>query len=294
MPSTSNDHGRAFECMLVDCLLHDFLNLNQTENCIRCQLRDREKIAALSTDIRHDMLNGSQIISNWIISILNTHTTYEIDRLDDTAAMVGDVTDICIYNNQQHKRYNFSVKYNHNATKHQRIPALMQALGFEKNSREDILYRQRYENIKNNILAEIAHSFPGAEQYSEIKSQNPTYIDEKIYFPLCTFYKNSINDNLNRETLQNLFKFLVGNVGFYKCINFPRYVEIMDFTNISIPTECRIYLNNNSHIRIEFNNGFILDMRLHTASSSFSGLSLKFDTQILEYPESMEKIIYNK
>lgn len=294
MPSTSNDHGRAFECMLVNCILEDYPDLDQTENCVRCQLRDREKITVLNEDIRQDMFVGCQIISDWIVNLLSPHTIYKIDRLDDTAAMLGDVTDICIYNNQQNERYNFSIKHNHNATKHQRIPALMQALGFEKGSQKDIEYRQEYKSITSQILNDIYHRFPGTKQYGEIKSQNQTYIDENIYLPLCTFYKDNIKNNLNENTIQSLFKFLVGNVGFYKCINFPRYVEIMDFTGIPLPSECYIYLSNNSHLHLEFNNGFALDMRLHSASKSFSGLSLKFDTQIITYPEDMERIIYNK
>lgn len=100
----------------------------------------------------------------------------------------------------------------------------------------------------------------------------------------------SINHYLDNTTIQKLFKFLVGNIGFYKCINFSDCVKIMNFTHIQLPTECHIYLNSNSHIRIEFNNGFVLDMRFHSASSAFAGLSLKFDTQIITTPDDLEVI----
>lgn len=290
MPTTSNDHGRAFECIVVNQLLQDCENLEQTDNCIRCQTRDIEKINELDNNVKSDMFEGGVIISNWIKNLLSSQYVYKIDRFDDTAAMEGDVTDICIYNEQYDICHNFSIKHNHNATKHQRIPALMQALGFEKGSEEDILYRREYENIKNSILVDVNNNFPNATEYNEIKSQNPTYIDEKIYKKLCTFYMNSIKSYLDTSVIQSLFKFLVGNVGFYKCINYSKFVEIMDFTHIQLPTECNICLNSNSHIRIAFNNGFVLDMRLHSASSAFAGLSLKFDTQIINIPDDLDVI----
>ena len=287
MPSTSNDHGRAFEHIVVNQLLQDCNNLEQTDNCVRCQLRDIEKVNELDDILKANMLRGGYIISNLIQNLLIPSYEYKIDRLDDTVAMEGDVTDIRIYSEEHNLYYNFSIKHNYKATKHQRIPSLMQALGFEKGSGEDVSYRQEYKKIKNYILADIHTNFPDATKYDEIKSQNSTYIDEKIYKELCTFYMTSIIHYSNITTIQKLFKFLVGNIGFYKCINFPKHVEILDFTHIQLPTEYRICSSNNSHIKIGFNNGFVLDMRLHSASKVFSGLSLKFDTEIINLPDAV-------
>ena len=192
MSTTSNDHGRAFEYMVVNQLLQDCDNLEQTDNCIRCQIRDIKKINELDNNVKLDMSDGSRVISNWIKNLLNSQYIYKIDRLDDTIAMEGDVTDICIYNEQCNICHNFSIKHHHNATKHQRIPALMQALGFEKGSKEDMHYRQEYESIKNSILADIRSNFHNVTEYNEIKSQNPTFIDKKIYYRLCRFYKEFI------------------------------------------------------------------------------------------------------
>lgn len=294
MPSTSNDHGRAFECMLVNELISDFPNFIQTDNCVRCQQRDETKINELDEETKLNMQQGCTVIKGWMRSLIDNQYNYNIDRLDDTAAISGDVTDVSIYNEEEQKYYNFSIKHNHSATKHQRIPALMQSLGFEKDSDEDRSYRSEYNNIKTSILTDIRQRFPNTTQYSEIKMQNPTYIDENIYRQLCVFYMNSINNRLAENIVQNFFKFLIGNVGFYKCINFSRYVEIMDFTNIRLPSECNIQLNSNSHIGINFNNGFVLDMRLHNASSHYANLDLKFDTQIVRFPDNLEIIKINK
>lgn len=294
MPSTSNDHGRAFECILVKDITQTFPLISQTSNCLRCQHRDEEKISELDITLKEDMLRGSHVITNWLTHLLSKNESYIIDRLDDNVAMEGDVTDICIHKATEDEKYNLSVKHNHNATKHQRIPALMQAMGFEKGSSQDLEYRREYEEIKADILANIHDRFPHATLFRQIKSQDNTYIDQNIYSRLCSFYRDSIIRYSNNSTIQNLFKFLVGNVGFYKFINFPGYVEIMNFTEIELPSTCNIVLRNNSHIGIEFNNGFTLDMRLHSASSRFSGLSLKFDTQIESLPEDFEKIIISK
>ena len=60
---------------------------------------------------------------------------------------------------------------------------------------------------------------------------------------------------------------------------------IKDFTSVADATavvEATIDPNN-GHLIVKFDNNFILDMRLHTASSKFSltkALSLKFDSVI--------------
>lgn len=60
---------------------------------------------------------------------------------------------------------------------------------------------------------------------------------------------------------------------------------IKDFNQVNDATAVvDAYIHpNNGHLIVQFNNGFILNMRLHTASSRFSlntALSLKFDSVV--------------
>ena len=294
MSATSNDHGRALECLLVQTLKNNFNNLEETENCKHCQIRDIVKTEKLPINIKNDMEKYCQLLKKWLETFLDSKTRYKIDRLSDDAAIEGDVTDICIFSDALKKQLNLSIKHNHNATKHQRIPALMQSLGISKGTLADIKYRNEYNTLKENILAEIRKNFPGTSMFNEIKNKNPLYIDDKIYRPLCILYKNYLDKNMNPETAKALFQFLIGNTGFYKCINYPQYVLIYDFNSVSLPKSYSTFMPNNSHIEINFDNGFMLNMRLHTASRHYQNLSLKFDTQIKEKPSSITETKFNK
>lgn len=294
MSATSNDHGRALECLLVSTIIDEFKNISQTKNCARCQQRDLSKVNSLDDNLKTNMSKGIEIIISWLKSLIDIKHLYHIDRLDDLAAVKGDVSDISLIDLSTKKTYNFSIKHNHDATKHQRLPSLMQSLGFEKNSKEDKDYRKSYKKTKEDILKKIKALFPNTTKYNEIKKINPSYIDDNIYNEMCQLYIENLNKYLNKSTAQSLFKFLIGNVGFYKCINYSKYVEIVDFTKITLPSFYKLEQIDNSHISIIFDNGFIFNLRLHSASEKYASLSLKFDTRLVELPDTVVKIKYDK
>jgi hypothetical protein len=93
--------------------------------------------------------------------------------------------------------------------------------------------------------------------------------------------------HMDANFIQRYFRFLVRNTNFEKVILDPktRSILIKDFSNIpNASSITSTFINHeNGYLVVQFNNNFILNMRLHTASSKFkltSSLSLKFDSTV--------------
>ena len=176
---------------------------------------------------------------------------------------------------------NLSIKYNHEALKHQRPGPIPQHLNFEKKSEVDTEFRTKFENVFDEFRKSSLKIKPNIVKYKEIEH----HIPELLYFPMCTLVSKFINEHGNEgERANHYLKFLVGNTEFKKIIVFPdSNILIQSYDNIPVSKLVTTSVINNSYIEVDFHNGIILLMRLHTASSRFSENSLKFDTQRKEF-----------
>jgi hypothetical protein len=113
----------------------------------------------------------------------------------------------------------------------------------------------------------------------------PVAIDA-LYLGVCNSCATSLNDwtQGDKTVAGNLFKFLV-STGYYKVIVETRsnvVVKVQDYFSIQTPTTVSCSVSGN-RIILKFDNGWEINLRIHTASSRISSqgnqLSLKFDAQ---------------
>lgn len=281
--SKSNDNGRALEARLVEVMTQQNSKICLIGSTINDQIRDLVHFHALPIDQQADF-------SDFSIRYIQEISIQEIDsieRLKDTAAKKGDVTDIRIIYKDKSVR-NISLKHNHDACKHQRPAALIKNQLGILNKDLDAQYRNElntiYQSFNSKVLPEDNEN--GDYLFRLVKERNPSLI-KNLYSDVCNLVKKYLLEYADETSIKKYFKFLVGNTTFEKVSVYPktRTITIKDFTSVADATAViDAYIHPDSgHLIVKFNNNFILDMRLHTASSRFAigkALSLKFDSVV--------------
>lgn len=282
--SKSNDNGRALEARLVEVISKKNQQIKLIGSTINDQIRDLVHFHALPDAQQKDFSDFSECYAKEI-SVQNIES---IERLKDTAAKQGDVTDIRIVYKDKSVR-NISLKHNHDACKHQRPAALIKnQLGISDKDL-DLQYREDldaiYKKFTSHVLSEDKDE-KGNYLFRLVKDRDPNLI-KNLYSNVCNLVKKYLLEYTDEESVKKYFKFLVGNTTFEKVAVYPktRTIIIKDFTSVTDATAVvDAFIHPNSgHLIVKFNNNFILDMRLHTASSRFSpskALSLKFDSVV--------------
>lgn len=282
--SKSNNNGRALEAKLVDVLCQQNSNISLLGATAQDQQRDLVHFSALS-QVQQQLFTDFAVKYSGELSVVNIKT---IERLKDSAAVAGDVTDIRIgYGNNIFK--NISLKHNHDACKHQRPAALIKnQLGIQ-DTILDKQYRSDLKAIENKFKALVLPTDvdeDGKFIFSAVKVRVPNSITD-LYSDVCNLVKNYLINHTDLASIQRYFRFLVGNTDFEKVILDPksRLILIKDFSNIPNATGItNTFIDpQNGYLVVQFNNNFILNMRLHTASSKFkltSALDLKFDSKV--------------
>lgn len=273
MTSKSNDNGRALEYSIVDYFKKNHPNVVMSKNTLDDQKRDSIKFQNLPQDIKVSFTTAAKKFFIWYKSINTNHKTIKIDRLSDSSGVVHDIVINSI---------NFSVKHNHYALKHPRPYSLAIQCGFDKNDSENIIHRNDMKIVSDNYRKNLN----GIKKYSENKQ-----LLSQLYASVNQICKRSIDKwcKHNPLVIVNFFNFIVGTK-FYKVIvsenNKTTNVEIQDFLNIPTPQSlvCVFDSKRSNYLNFTFNHGWIIDLRLHTASSMIntnpdSQLSLKFDAQ---------------
>lgn len=291
----SNDNGRAFEFIITKKLSD--LGATLSNHAKQDQQRDLSKIPNLDNFLKLDMEKASNSIilflQNEGIDIKNS----TVDRLTDDVAKKGDVTDIIVKDNNN--RINLSIKNNHKATKHPRpgsIPSNWLNLGKKGYISEE--FNEKYKEINDNFIQKMNDENHQFTTFKELKEIDNDFINKNLYAPICNLSVDTLNlKNNDKDASKYLFEFLTGTKNFYKIINLPtkNYIEIMDFTeNKIIPTSFIAKKINDSYISIEFSNGWVFQLRLHTASSRIAEKgkkqSLKFDCQLIKSPIQIKTI----
>jgi len=267
----SDRNGRALEYIL--CIeISKLNNFNLTTQASTLNDRDKEKYLSLPTNLQNDYKQASVTITNWINTLFSNTNNAIVDRLIDTP---DNPSDFVI--SDSNKKLSISLKHNHEALKHPRPYSFAQACGFDKDSTQDVFHR--------NLMTALTDKFRNTNNKSLFNQCNASEID-KLYNDVCVSCKTTIDkwQATNTNLASNLFKFLVSN-GFYKVIVETKNgvkVKVQDYQNIPMPSSVSTKTNENRLI-LEFNNGWILNLRIHTASSRISTapsqLSLKFDAQ---------------
>lgn len=278
----SNLHGRALEYIIVDTLFNSLLNKGVllTPRSIISQKRDYIKFNSLPEEEKEEYLVYSKLVLKWFNNKFRElkESNITIDRISDTEAMAGDVTDIRITNGDQ--IINLSIKHNHFALKHQRPPSLAIQCGFKKNSKEDISFRESLDRINKTFHSKRKILSPKAVAFNKLKELDVNFIDNNLYKPTCIAVIDFINKNMSSSLSKSLFLFLVGNKNFYKIIAFKKSIEIKEFADIPLPQKLKASLVGKSYVKLDFSNGWVINMRLHTAATLITNTpSLKFDTQ---------------
>lgn len=281
--SKSNANGRALEAKLVDVICKNNENIQLIKSTESDQIRDLVHFNELSDEQKQDF---SDFAERYVqeVSVSNIKS---IERLKDSDAKKGDVTDIRIVYMDQSVR-NISLKHNHDASKHQRPAALIKnQLGIldkelDKQYRDEL--KLIYEHFKSHVLP--CDQKNGVYLFCLVKARDSKLITN-LYSDVCNLVKKYLLEYANEEAIRKYFKFLVGNTIFEKVSVYPktRTIVIKDFSSVTDATAVvDAYVHpNNGHLIVQFNNDFILNMRLHTASSRFSlntALSLKFDSVV--------------
>lgn len=282
--SKSNDNGRALEAILVDAIVQKNPSIQLIGSTKSDQIRDLVHFNALPSGQQKDFSD----FSIRYLQELSVENIESIERLKDTAAKKGDVTDIrIVYKNKSVQ--NISLKHNHDACKHQRPAALIKnQLGISDKDLDE-QYRRELTEIYTKFISQVLpedKDLAGNYLFRLVKERDASLIKD-LYLDVCNLVKKYLLEYTDAESVKRYFKFLVGNITFEKVAVYPkiRTIIIKDFTSVADATSViDAYIHPNSgHLIVKFDNNFILDMRLHTASSNFSpgkALSLKFDSVV--------------
>ena len=271
----SNLNGRLLEFFIVDRILKTNPNCIIDKYSIDDQNRDRNRLKDLEKHLIDRFTISSVQIINWLDKKISIHS---VSRLPDSSGKKGDVTDVRI-TDINGKTINLSIKNNHKAVKHQRPGSLIQQIGILKNSEEDIIYREKLNDIYRDFHNEIEKLKPVPSLFNEVEDLKYP----KIYNPVCSLVSQTINKFKDSSILSNHYqKFLIGNTDFYKIIVEKESVDIIKYCNIPSSSRMSSTFSKN-YVFLDFHNGIKMIMRLHTASSRITkNISLKFDSQMDE------------
>jgi len=288
----SDRNGRALEYKIINFLSssESIFKTSLSSQASSDQKRDQPKYNNLPNELKIGYLRCAQIVHDWLSNIF-IDKAITIHKITDNEAKKGDVTDIRIIGAK--RQVNLSIKHNHSALKHQRPPTTANWCGYPKKSIEDLEFRKKYKRVIDIFLLKSKKDVPKAKYFRDLVINKKSYIKDNLYEPVCVLVAEAINNLCkNKECVESLFRFLVGSIRFYKIIDKPKEVIMLDFTTVSSPEKVQATLRDKSYIYLTFSNGWKISMRLHTASSRL-GKSLKFDTQACNFP-TVSKVAFSK
>ncbi|MDM0740113.1 HaeIII family restriction endonuclease [Clostridium perfringens] len=273
--TASNTLGRAFEYALCKKIDSNFTNITLTDRAVVEQSKDKRYYDALNSDEKSKYdISTNRICSEWLNLKLIDSNIYTLDRLPDSAGVNGDVTDIRL--ESPNAIINISLKHNHNALKHPRLTRVPKWIDINTDNK----YASDYKNIWDSFLSKANTLSSTATLFNELIAIEDNFVFDNLYNPLCKLVSNYLTKNIKTSSqVESLFKFMVGKYDFYKIIDNPDYVLIQDFIDLKMPKNVKIEQTDKSYIKMTFNNGVILNLRIHTASSRISTKSVKFDVR---------------
>lgn len=277
----SNERGRALEYRLgID--IHSFLegtlklDVLSSESTKRLNFRDKPYFDALDNETKSDFELCSKATVKWLKQQdwFDNAETVTIERFGDDKAKDKDPTDIQLAISDRTGQLifkNISIKHHHNALCHPRLPSLAQQCGFEKGSKEDKNYRESYAKRWNNFHIKVKALGKKIETYAELEEVGKDYRKDWLYAPLQKEVVAFLRKHANTpEHAAEFFRYLIGKNKYIVLKNGSKHIEVKHFEGIANPTSFEIiypYKKKGSTFLIEFNNGWKIAIRLHTASS---------------------------
>lgn len=282
----SNAVGRALEYRLTQVISQEYPKAVVCDDTQIQQNRDRLKYSELAENklayFDKQCVAYVKELLPQCLDLAEAEEVVLITRLTDAHGVAGDPTDIRITLSTGRK-YNISLKHNHDAVKHQRPGALCSQLGLTDPNKISA-YREDIKEIERLFIEEVKRVMPLSEgkeyKFSDVKSKEKSIISS-LYERVCN--RVVIEINRNSSMAENYFKFLVGNYCFDKVIITKDEVKVLRFSIVNYPDKMFASIGKNGYVEVDFSNDFKFAMRLHTASSKFkvgSALSLKFDTRL--------------
>ncbi|MSR17598.1 MAG: HaeIII family restriction endonuclease [Phycisphaerales bacterium] len=266
-------NGRALEYQIVR-LLNDqgAVPLGATANW---QRRDAAHWNSRAAHVRTRFIEASGAIVQWITTRTGG-SVLTVERMGDQS---GDVVDIVVVGTKG-RSVRLSVKHNHFALKHPRPYSLAIACGFRKQSAEDERHRSEMKVAADRFRDEATRL--RKTRYNELELAKIRLYRDTVRVCADAVTRWCMGSPTQRPDV--LFQFLVGS-GFHKVIVSPvpsGMIQIQDFSGIPRPNAvCASAPGNGSHLRLDFDNGWVIDCRIHTAKTLISApstqLSLKFD-----------------
>jgi hypothetical protein len=291
MENNSNRNGRALEFAIVDNLLKKISNSVPLNNTQSYQERDQNKFNELSDSQKIYFNTSADSILSWLERKVDLNSqSISIERMSDDSSKKGDVTDIRII--LSNNIINLSIKHNHLALKHQRPSALAIQCGFAKKSPEDSKYRHFYETTTKDFLNRSMLLKNDAINFSDIIGVQPDFINKQLYNPVCNLVCNFLNTHVanSPRNAEHFFSFIKGTTDFYKINVSHKKIDIYEFALLPPVTSLHAKIKGDSYVDVSFSNDWVISMRLHTASSRIEGISLKFDSQLLNMVVPKESI----
>ena len=213
-------------------------------------------------------------------STLGKIDNVEVDRIPDIAGVRGDVTDIRIkfFSGDRVATVNVSLKHRHEALKHPRLTRVPEWVGLAS-TEEGKLYLRTYEHVWSTFFQKGRELSAGAKRFRELKAIDPTFVERNLYKPLYTLVKNFLQKNITSSSqVQQMFDFMVGKFDYVKFVDHDGKIEVRDFSDIPKPNSVKIEYKGSGYLYFQFDNGWRLSGRLHTATQWLKK-SIKFDVQ---------------
>jgi hypothetical protein len=211
-----------------------------------------------------------------------------LDRIPDIAGVRGDVTDIRInlFSKEGVVSVNVSLKHRHEALKHPRLTRVPEWIGLG-NAKEGKLYLRTYEKIWSTFFRKGKELSANAERFRELKAINPNFVDENLYKPLYNLVAGFLRQNaVSSSQVQQMFDFMVGKFDYIKFVDHDGQIEVRDFSDILTPKSVKIEYEEGGYIYFQFDNGWRISGRLHTATQWLKK-SIKFDVQ----PVNLDSVV---
>ena len=276
--SSSNDNGRSLE-YFITAELQKRTGCSLSQKAAQYQSRDASTVTQISPTLRASFVKAAKTSADWIVNEVGgtSGIAFEVDRAND-----GDVgvADLIVTSKKQ--RLLISVKHNHDALSHPRPYSLVEAVGFGGTAIE-VDHRNRMTKISNRFRK----ASNDATSYSAVPAAKL-----QLYYDVCDECSKSLGDIAQEaKIVEQVFNFLV-SPGCMKLVvrtdstsKALTGIEVFDYTRIVAPTSLSTRVDRRSKaasLVLDFDNGWRIDMRVHTASSRVSAggqLSLKFDAQ---------------
>jgi len=315
----SDMYGRAFEFSVTKSVLLELEKLypgkvKVTSRAKDAQRRGQEQLESLTGKQKKQFERSGRKIAEWLVENKlkkigkmkfekpsGTLSVFlgkdppsgkidrvELDRIPDIAGVRGDVTDIRIkfFSKDGVATVNVSLKHRHEALKHPRLTRVPAWIGLA-GTKEGRQYRKAYENIWSSFFEKGKELSPSAKRFRELKAVDPTFVEEKLYKPLYTLVASFLQQNIaSPSQVQQMFDFMVGKFDYVKFVDYDGEIEVRDFSGIPKPSSVKIEYEGSGYLYFQFDNGWRLSGRLHTATEWLKK-SIKFDLQ----PVNLDSVV---